>query len=1417
MTDPLSAAISSVEVELTAEEWADALWLARHLPVSARAGPAEPGERPEAETAQTPAGPPSPGGRGGSDPRTPSAAVGDGATLHLPGQVAGGVRGDAGTVVSVPAVPALPDTLPLLRALRPLRMTRPSRRRQVVDEGATATLIADSSVWTPVMHPSSVRRFDLALVVDVSRSMVVWRRTIAELRTLMQHLGAFHAITIWQVDADQPGVPLRRDGSGPAGAVHAPGELTDPHNRTVVLVVTDCVGAGWRTGEMSTVLETWAAKDPVAILQVLPQRMWRRCGPPFEPVRLQTRRAGVANAELAVTTREALPIPAERGLVVPTLELDARWLEPWTRLIAGGADGLDAMALLTRDAPRVPGPEPDPGELTAMQRVYRFRNTASPVAFQLAAFLAATPLSLPVIRLVQNAMLPDSRPAHLAEFFLGDLIFLVEPTGNRPGDDPDDVSYEFHPGVRDLLLTRLRRSDTLRILHQVADYISVRFGAPRDFRAILAAEHGVGQTDLSVPFARVLRQALTALGGSYAAFAALMQPTPISTNSNGEIVELHAPTGDIDGEVSATAAAPSLRHGGAEPDLGGDVSPSTSAPGPDRSTERPPAVFEGVPTRNPHFTGREPLLVDLKARLSSAATVLVPQALHGLGGVGKTQLAVEYCHRYAHDYDLVLWIPAEQPILARATLAQLAPKLGLPRFEDQSQAVDAVLQALRRGEHFHRWLLVFDNADRPEDIHSLLPDIQGPSGHVLVTSRNQRWSDLAKILEVDVFTREESIDLLERRSPGISRVDADRLAEKLGDLPLALEQAAAWQAETGMAVDDYLMLLEERMEQLLDVMSLGNYPTSVAATWRIAFERLMDESPASLQLLELCAFFGAEPIAQMILPMGQYADSLSEQLRDTLADQISRARAIRHLGRYALAKVDPPTNSLQVHRLVQAVLREQVTDDQAARYRLAVQEMLARFNPGDPDSQDNWSRHAKIAPHVLASDAVDGSTKGIRKLVVDQVRYFQQRGYYRDSAELGELAYERWRADPRLGPDHEDTLICGRLLGISVRWLGETTRARQINEDTLRRQQRIFGEDHEHSLITANSLGADLRLAGEFAAARELGERTYAAQLRVFLEEDINTLQAANNRSVDLRLSGQFREATALDERTLASRQRVRGDAHPETLLSYMNLGCDHLYTGRYPEAKHALEQAIAGYERIFGPDHIPLLLSYRFLGAVLRRVGDFPGSFARAEANVRRYKERLGPDHVQTLTATMSLCNSMRALEQLARSAELSRDLLARYRDLVGESHPLTLACAANLAITLRQMGDLREARTLDEEAIRGFTAQLGKEHPSSLSVGNNLANDLYLAGEYEAALELSRTTLRRSREVRGDDNAYTLAAAANHVIDLRTAGQEAEARALEIDTWHRYRRLLGERHPDTIAATSTIRIDAEIDPPPY
>ena len=264
-----------------------------------------------------------------------------------------------------------------------------------------------------------------------------------------------------------------------------------------------------------------------------------------------------------------------------------------------------------------------------------------------------------------------------------------------------------------------------------------------------------------------------------------------------------------------------------------------------------------VPPRNPGFTGRDGLLAAVRDRLLAGEAAVV-QALQGMGGVGKTQLAIEYAHRFAADYDVAWWVDAEQAGLLGDQFAALGAALGCTQPGAGSEAVRAAVLAdlHQRG----RWLLVFDNADNPAAIASWLP---GGAGHVLITSRQRTWADLAAPVEVDVLARAESVALLRHRVPAIGTADADRLADQLGDLPLAVAQAAGFMAETGTSAGRYLDLLATQAGRLLNQAAPGSpYPRSLAAATRLAAGRLDAEDPAAAQLAGVCAFLAPEPIPE---------------------------------------------------------------------------------------------------------------------------------------------------------------------------------------------------------------------------------------------------------------------------------------------------------------------------------------------------------------------------------------------------------------------------------------------------------------------------------------------------------------------------------------------------------------------------
>lgn len=834
--------------------------------------------------------------------------------------------------------------------------------------------------------------------------------------------------------------------------------------------------------------------------------------------------------------------------------------------------------------------------------------------------------------------------------------------------------------------------------------------------------------------------------------------------------------------------------------------------------ERSSRVWGEIPIRNPDFTGRGQMIGALRGALvqGSKASV-VPEALHGLGGVGKTQLAIEYVYRHADEYDLVWWIPAEQPTSVRASLAQLGERLALPASEDMQQTARTVLDWLS-GPSPHRWLLVYDNATVPEDFAPLLPS--GSGGHVIVTSRNQEWAYAYGSIEVDVFKRPESIELLRRRGTGISEDDADRLAEKLGDLPLALEQAAIYLATTGTQVSEYLQLFDEHAGELLSDGKPTYYPTTVYAFLRVALERLRENVPGAAELLELFAFLGSDPLSTTLLRSGR-SGGLSTALGEALAEPISMNRAIRELRRLGLAKVDPSGQTIHVHRLVQLVLREDLRADRRERGLLNVQRLLAAANPGFPLEPRFWPVYKEIGPHILPAELIKAEDPRARTVVLDHARYLHRVGDYEGSRELAELAVHAWAPQLDNGEIRSGdglTLTAKRRLANALRQLGDYPTARELDEEVLHRlrDNPDFGEDHEDTLATANSVALDLRLAGDFQAAYDLDQANLERHRRVLGDEDEYTLLMRNNVAVNLRLLGDFQAAHEIDSALVGQWRRTLGPDDIRTLFSISNLARDLYGLGRYAEALEMQQQAWPIMREKLGPGHNEVLLAARTIAIALRKAGQYEESLRQARDNYRSYHSRFGPDHEHTLAATMSYANALREIAQWAEAQSLADEAVERYTRIFGSSHPFTLAARTNLAIILRAVGDRRAARELDDTTFVAFSDVLGKEHPYTLCVANNLANDLANDGDYTAAKELSHANLGISRRVRGDNHPYTLICAVNTAHDLRMAGHEREGQELFDDAIAALQDALGKVHPDTVDAARGRRAECDIEPPP-
>jgi tetratricopeptide (TPR) repeat protein len=850
-----------------------------------------------------------------------------------------------------------------------------------------------------------------------------------------------------------------------------------------------------------------------------------------------------------------------------------------------------------------------------------------------------------------------------------------------------------------------------------------------------------------------------------------------------------------------------------------------------------PAIWGEVPTRNRNFTGRSEIFTRLRAGASSRVNAVLPeqdpgdrleqeqdpdnpqpQAVQGLGGVGKTAIAIEYAHRYSSDYDLVWWIPSDQLPSVRGSLATLASKLHLdpPAATGIDGAISAVLDALRRGDPYTRWLLIFDNADQPEDINHLIP--RGP-GDVLVTSRNHRWQAVIDTVPMDVFVRQESMEFLRKRVPrGLSELDADRLAAKLGDLPLALEQAGAMLSETGMPVDEYLRLLDEHVTGIMSEGKSPDYPLSMTAAWKLSVATLRQRLPQALELLRCCAFFGPEPIPRNVFRRG--AKPTGTAVAEVISNPILMSSAIRELGRYALVTLDG--SSVKVHRLIQAMLRDERTEQERAGYRHEAHLILAAAAPDDPDDARTWPRFRELLPHVNSefTELPKSREPAVRDLARNMMRYLYQAGDYISALALTERFIEQWSKDS--GPDSPDVLRAQRHLGNILRLLGRFLESYAVTEEALTHCGAKLGEDDPTTLSLRTSLGADLRARGSFKAALELDSDSRTMLEDSYVPDDTRTLRLMSNLALDYGLNSNYGRA-----RDLYGDAFRRMSASPyatalDVLGAWNGISWTLRLLGQFKEAVDVSQDAWDyGRDPVnnLGPEHLATVRSVNGYVIVSRRIPEQRlEALELCKATLELATRLFGDDFPDTLAIAISQSNLLRTISEdhHGEALALAKSTVERYPGVYGADHPYNYGCMSNLALLRRVTGDPDEARELDEKALEGLAASLGPDHHYTLTVAMNLASDFAVLGNPQEARRLGEDTWPRLSALLGASHQHTLGCAANLSLDIMATGDEEAGRSLQAQTLKTIEEIQGPDFPDIRVAAAGKRLDPDFDPPP-
>ena len=1328
------------------------------------------------------------------------------------------------------------------RALRAFRTAVASAHGRELDEEATAERIVSAPSLPPVLRPTAERRWRAVLLVDSAPHMAVWREHVARFAKVARRFGGFRDITELSLDAssaERAAVSL----PGPVLGARAASarSLVDPTGRSVVFVLTDGSAPAWRSGAAQRLLALWGRRQPVAVLHLLPQRLWHRTGLHPSGVRLRASGPWATDRPPAWEPAEALSgvlrsrTSARATVPVPVLELDSDWLEPWARFVGGTEPReVELAAVLTtlHEHPLVPlaTPSADPA-----QRVAAFRGWASPEAFRLATHMAAVQLDLPTMTAVQRRTMPRTGTEHMAEFLLSGLVSPLLWYAD------DQLSLVFAPGVREELLAYGSRDATETAIEQAAELLAPRSAAARDLLSYLrgdeaAATHALG-TDrefreveravlhaLSGPHARRARELDSLEGppvhdrpGSGAAGGSPERPGFAPEPADASFTDSR-PQPVHDGSPIAPAASGGLADPGE-----GETPVSTVSAASERGHEPSPTaggshmseltVGGNIPPRNLMFTGREELLVALERGLRSGPTAVLPHALHGMGGVGKSQLALEYIYRHATEYDLVWWIPAELTTQIQQSLVELSRRMNLRVTSEANTAVPAVLEALRTGKPFRNWLLVFDNAESPNAVQEYFPSAPegGPAGSVIVTSRNPQWNTLAHPLEVDVFTRSESIQLLRRRNSDLTDEEANMLAEVLGDLPLAVEQASAWRAETGMPATEYLRVFEEKRAELMAVSPPPQYEETVATAWNVSLDHVERKYAGALQLLQLCSYFAPEPISRQFFSIA-VAESIAPQLDLIFTDPMRLSRAIREISRYSLAKINYRTNSIQMHRLVQAVLVARMSEEQRERFRHGAHLLLAANAPSAPRDPQNWPRFGELYPHVIASQAPKSSNRNVRQMVHNVAEYLYRWGDHAEALSFTSQVYKEWCE--KFGEDDPATLALGQRLRWVLWRVGRYPEASDLDERLLSTLEAAGPEMEEQYLAVKGLVASDRRVRGDFRGALEYDEDVYAHSVRAFGDDDPTTITHAFNLAVCLRVHGDYRRALELDDAVWRLRTQMFGADSTQALSSQASVALDQQELGEYTLALRMCTENAEKTQTLLGEPHLETYRSKARLGVAQRKAGLHAQAAESTRVALAALTDRYGQSAPDVLQISLNYSIDLRQTGQLQEAEKLCRDTRRLYEQTLGADHPQTISADADLAVTLRQLNRVDEARKLNESALARFKAGLGETHPNTLATAVNLANDLFAQGDAAGAHALDERTLALVQEHLGETHPTTLMLQVNLAIDLRALNRTQEATDMHAQTAEAIREKLGADHPAYQDALEWRRANCDIDP---
>lgn len=794
-----------------------------------------------------------------------------------------------------------------------------------------------------------------------------------------------------------------------------------------------------------------------------------------------------------------------------------------------------------------------------------------------------------------------------------------------------------------------------------------------------------------------------------------------------------------------------------------------------RSSETTFPRFWNIPfQQNPLFTGCEEVLTRLAEVLGEDRTVILshPQAISGLGGIGKTQIAIQYAYRYHRRYQYVLWAYADTYESLVSSYMAIAHLLNLPQKDAGEQEV--IIEAVKRWLFTHeKWLLIFDNATELPFVKKFLP-LRCDKGHILFTTRSQAVGGYTQRIEVNTMDQETGALLLLQRAhlathDAVTSVDdmmlAKHISEELGGLPLALVQAGAYIEETRCGLEGYLRLYKMQRATLLKYRDKFNedYPESVATTWSLSFEKIEQANPIAADLLRLCAFLHPDDIPGELITEG--AAYLGPYLMSLSKDPFAFDEAIATLGAYSLLRRTASSNTLSIHRLVQAVILDEMSEAARQNWTERVVCVIDAIFPQDV-TFEMWTQCERYLVHTLSCAAL---IEQRNFMSVEAASLLNRLGWYlRDRAKFGEA--EQWL---------KKALAFG---------------------------EKVLGREHP---VTRQSINELARLYFQQGRYKET-ELLYRQALAISLKEPLRPtrLTALNNLADTCRKLEKNEEALILFQQALSIYPLLYEDEHPVKAMILSNLGLFYLQRKEYEKAELPLQQALAIRKKLLRPEDPEIAISLNTLAGLYRRRGQDEKAEPLLQQALKIDENAYGNEHPEVAADLNELAELYRIHGEYAKAEPLYQRALAICETWLVSQHELLAVILNNLGLLYLKQEKYEQAKPLLQQSLAIREEQLGLAHLDTAITLNNLGL-LYSAQErYEEAeaLYMRALAIKARLDV---PNHSSMAQSLNNLGQVYYRQEKyAEAESLYLQALEIREKQLGPDHPDTAESLTNLAL---------